>query len=185
MVPIYNLIMTEQDKTDLQSVERLLKEGRKQEALSLLAGYLQQNPNSAQGWWLLGLTVSDPARQIECMERVLLIDPASVLAQVRLEKLREEVSIPPPIPPFVEPISFEEPEVSSPQLPKQDPKPPAAQKNIPISKTKNSVFQYVVISVLAFVVLVVLGFAVMMFLQNAPNQSVPILFFVKTPMSIL
>jgi len=179
MVPIYNLIMTEQDKTDLQSVERLLKEGRKQEALSLLAGYLQQNPNSAQGWWLLGLTVSDPIRQIECMERVLLIDPASVLAQVRLEKLREEVSIPPPIPPFVEP------EVSSPQLPKQDPKPPAAQKTIPISKTKNSVFQYVVISVLAFVVLVVLGFAVMMFLQNAPNQSVPILFFVKTPMSIL
>lgn len=181
MVPIYNLIMTEQDKTDLQSVERLLKEGRKQEALSLLAGYLQQNPNSAQGWWLLGLTVSDPTRQIECMERVLLIDPASVLAQVRLEKLREEVSIPPPIPPFVEPISFEEPEVSSPQLPK----PPAAQKNIPISKTKNSVFQYVVISVLAFVVLVVLGFAVMMFLQNAPKQSVHILSFVKTPMSIL
>lgn len=35
MVPIYNLIMTEQDKTDLQSVERLRKkEGRKQEALS-------------------------------------------------------------------------------------------------------------------------------------------------------
>lgn len=167
--------MVGQDKNDLQYVEHLLREGKKQDALPLLAGYLQQNPNSAQGWWLLGLTVSDPKRQIECMERVLRIDPASVLAQAHLEKLREELPIPPP----VEPISFEGSEVVSPQLPKQGPNPLAVQKTTPIGKTKSHMLQYIILSILACVVLAVLGFAVMMFLRSAPNQSMLLVAFVE------
>ena len=157
--------MAGQDKTDLQFVEKLLREGKKQEALPLLAGYLQQNPNSAQGWWLLGLTVSDTKQQIECMERVLLIDPTSVIAQVRLEKLREEISIPTPISPFVEPISFNEPEVISTQPLQQEQQPLSVQKPAPIVKSKNRMLQYVLLGVLACVLLVVLVFVAMMFLR--------------------
>lgn len=156
--------MAGQDKTDLQFVEKLLREGKKQEALPLLAGYLQQNPNSAQGWWLLGLTVSDTKQQIECMERVLLIDPTSVIAQVRLEKLREEISIPTPISPFVEPISFNEPEVISTQPLQQEQQPLSVQKPAPIVKS-NRMLQYVLLGVLACILLAVLVFVVMMFLR--------------------
>lgn len=156
--------MAGQDKTDLQFVEKLLREGKKQEALPLLAGYLQQNPNSAQGWWLLGLTVSDTKQQIECMERVLLIDPTSVIAQVRLEKLREEISIPAPISPFVEPISFNEPEVISTQPLQQEQQPLSVQKPAPIVKS-NRMLQYVLLGVLACILLVVLVFVAMMFLR--------------------
>lgn len=159
--------MAIQGKIDLQYIEQLLREGKKQEALPLLAGYLQQNPNSVQGWWLLGLTVSDPKRQIECMERVLLIDPASVLAQAQLEKLKEEISIPSPAPPFVNPVSLQEPEAISPQLPKQESKLPIAQKTTPIVKMKSHAFQYIILSLLACVVLVVLGFVVTMLLQSS------------------
>ncbi len=156
--------MAGQDKTDLQFVEKLLREGKKQEALPLLAGYLQQNPNSAQGWWLLGLTVSDTKQQIECMERVLLIDPTSVIAQVRLEKLREEISIPAPISPFVEPISFNEPEVISTQPLQQEQQPLSVQKPAPIVKS-NRMLQYVLLGVLACILLAVLVFVAMMFLR--------------------
>lgn len=156
--------MAGQDKTDLQFVEKLLREGKKQEALPLLAGYLQQNPNSAQGWWLLGLTVSDTKQQIECMERVLLIDPTSVIAQVRLEKLREEISIPTPISPFVEPISFNEPEVISTQPLQQEQQPLSVQKPAPIVKS-NRMLQYVLLGVLACILLAVLVFVAMMFLR--------------------
>lgn len=179
------ILMAEQDKTDLQSVERLLKEGRKQEALPLLAGYLQQNPNSAQGWWLLGLTVSDPKQQIECVERVLQIDPTSVLAQVRLEKLREEVSTPSPIPPMVEPISFDESAVILPQPLQQESEPINEQITSPIVKPKSRMLQYIVISILACILLAVLVFAVVMFFQSATNQSAQFILYGKILLFIL
>ena len=172
-----------QDKKDLQYLEQLLREGKKQEALPLLAEYLQQNPNSAQGWWLLGLTVSDPKRQIECMERVLRIDPSSVLAQAHLEKLRENETISIPIPPFVESVSFEEPEVISFQLPKQDSKPLPVHKPALVAKTNSRVLQYVVIALLVCVVLVVLGFATILLLQGGiSNQSVQPLAYTQISM---
>lgn len=159
--------MATQGKIDLQYIEQLLREGKKQEALPLLAGYLQQNPNSAQGWWLLGLTVSDPKRQIECMERVLLIDPASVLAQAQLEKLKEEISIPSLAPSSsVNPVSLQEPEAISPQLSKQESKVPIAQKTTPIVKVKSHAPQYIIFGLLACVVFAVLGFVVIMLLQS-------------------
>ena len=172
MMQAYNLIMLGQEKNDLQYMEKLLREGKKQEALPLLAEYLQKNPNSAQGWWLLGLTVSDPKRQIECMERVLRIDPSSVLAQAHLEKLKENESISVQVPPFVESVSFDKPESVSVQRTKQELKPPSAQKTTPASKTNSLLLQYVVIAVLVCVILVVLGFAAITLLRGGVlNQS--------------
>ena len=47
------------------------------------------------------------------MERVLRIDPASTLAQARLEKLQGNGSALPVVPPFVESVSFDEPKAVS------------------------------------------------------------------------
>jgi peroxiredoxin len=74
----------------------------------LLAEYLQQYPNSARGWWMLGLAVADPRQQIDCMERVLDIDPDYAPAHARLEKLKQLLEPRPPV--FVQPAPqvFEE-----------------------------------------------------------------------------
>jgi peroxiredoxin len=86
----------------LQRAETLLREGNRQAALPLLAEYLKERPNSARGWWMLSLAVTDPRQQIECMERVLLIDPNYAPARARLEKLEQNpVFRPPSVSPFL------------------------------------------------------------------------------------
>ncbi|MBL8101937.1 MAG: hypothetical protein JNM02_05360 [Anaerolineales bacterium] len=160
--------MAEQDRNQLQLAEKFLREGKKREARSFLAGYLQQHPDSTHGWWLLSFAVPDLKQQIDCVERVLRIDPNSALAQARLDKLRENSSdLPPPVPPFVEKISFDEPEeVPSIQPQKQDSKPIAAQAPVPVLKKKNRAWQYVILIVIACILLVVIGIAVVMLIQN-------------------
>ena len=71
----------------LEQAEELLRAGKRQAALPLLAEYLQGHPNSARCWWLLSLSVTDLRQQIDCMERVLVIDPNYTPARTRLEKL--------------------------------------------------------------------------------------------------
>lgn len=159
--------MKEQNRNQLQHAEKLLREGKNREASSFLAGYLQQHPDSGHGWWLLSFAVPDLKQQIDCVERVLRIDPHSALAQARLDKLRENSSdLPPPVPPFVEKISFDEPEVPPVQPPKQDSKPVVAQAPAPVVKKKNRVWQYVILIVVACILLAVIGVAVVMLIQN-------------------
>ncbi|MCJ7434162.1 MAG: redoxin domain-containing protein [Anaerolineales bacterium] len=86
--------MAEQSGNNLQYIEQLLREGKKQDALPLLAHYLRQYPNSVQAWWLLSFAISNVKKRIECMERVLRIDPEHKLAQARLEKLKGDVTAP-------------------------------------------------------------------------------------------
>jgi peroxiredoxin len=75
---------------DLLQAEQFLKDGNKQAALPLLMEYVRRNPGLARGWWVLSFAVADPQQQIECLERVLRIDPNSVQAQTRLQKIRGE-----------------------------------------------------------------------------------------------
>lgn len=96
--------MTDESKTLLEQAEELLRGGKRQMALPLLAEYLQGHPNSARGWWMLSLAVSDLRQQIDCMERVLVIDPNYTPAHARLEKLErmlEPRAPSSPVPPFV------------------------------------------------------------------------------------
>src|SRR5690349_25070533 len=80
--------MQPRGNTVLQDAEQLLRERRLDEARVLLAEYVQKNPGSARGWWLLSFAVTDPARQIECLERVLQIDPNNAATHARLAKLK-------------------------------------------------------------------------------------------------
>lgn len=164
--------MFRQGENSLQYAEQLLREGKKQEALSLLAGYLRQHPNSAQGWWLLSFAIPDVKKQIECVERVLHIDSNNAPARARLEKLRGNASIPPPIPPFVDSVSPNKPEAVSERLPKQDSQPSAIQKPMPGRKANRRVLQYSVLAVMVCAAVGVLGFVAVMIAQGRiPMQS--------------
>src|SRR5688572_23648911 len=74
----------------LGQAEQFLKNGNKQAALPLLMEYARRNPGVARGWWMLSFAVTDPRQQIECLERVLRIDPNSIQAQTQLQKIRGE-----------------------------------------------------------------------------------------------
>lgn len=172
--------MAEQSGNPLQYVEQLLHEDKKQEALPILAEYLRQHPNSAQAWWLLSFAVPDAKQQIDCMERVLRIDPFNMPAQNRLEKLKGNGSAPRPVPPFVDSVSLDQPETVSTQPLKQDSKPVTIQKPVSAKKTKNSVWQYVILAILACVVVGVLGFvAVIIFRGGLPKQATQPLSFTQ------
>lgn len=182
--------MTEKDDGVLKHAEQLLHEGKKQEALALLVGYVRQHPNSIQGWWQLGFIVPDLKQQIDCVERVLRLDPGSTVAQARLEALRNDSpTMPAPVPPFVETDSFLELQPIPVPPPVQEKKPPAVQKTStaqkPASEEKktSSVLQYIVIGVLACLAIAVLGFgAVMIFRNINSNQPAQPLAFTQISM---
>jgi peroxiredoxin len=75
----------------LQRADRLLREGRRQEARPLLIEFVQGNPASARGWWLLSMAVTDVRQQMDCIERVLKIEPQYAPAQARLQKLKSRL----------------------------------------------------------------------------------------------
>jgi hypothetical protein len=71
-----------------------LKAGRNGEARALLAGFLQQRPDSDVGWLLMSFAVADRRRQIECVQRALSINPGSAQARQRMAHLSPPVSPP-------------------------------------------------------------------------------------------
>jgi hypothetical protein len=62
----------------LQQIEVLLKAGDKPEALRLLVDYLRLNPTSPRAWWLMSQAVTDPGQKVDCLERLLQLDPGSL-----------------------------------------------------------------------------------------------------------
>ena len=94
--------MAEQNNQNLQHAEQLLREGNKQEARTVLVEYVRSNPSSTRGWWMLSFALTDPKQQIECVERVLRLDPNYAPARARLEKLKGNINTQLSIPPFAE-----------------------------------------------------------------------------------
>lgn len=148
--------MAEQNGNILQNVEQLLREGKKQEALPFLAEHLRQHPNSAHGWWLLGFAHPDVKKKIECVERVLQIDPNSAPARARLEKLRGNGNTPASVPPFVG--------EAAPPSPAQPAK--RNEQSAPRRKKNSHIFQYAALGVMGCVLVGVLGFAAVMIVQS-------------------
>jgi peroxiredoxin len=83
--------MTQPLANILLRIEQLLNADKQQEARRLLVDYLQQNPTSARGWWLLSLTLTDINRQVACLQRVLRLDPENRPAQDRLNTLIKQI----------------------------------------------------------------------------------------------
>jgi peroxiredoxin len=84
----------------LLRIERLLGIGKQQEALPLLVEYLRSNPSSARAWWLMSLSVTDTKYQVDCLERVIQLDPDNELARERLQMLKNNPSAPVSVNPF-------------------------------------------------------------------------------------
>ena len=72
----------------LERAERLLREGKPQQAGPLLEEYLHQHRDSARAWWALSFAAQDRQEQIECVEKVLILKPSHAAAHARLAKLK-------------------------------------------------------------------------------------------------
>lgn len=79
--------MTEFGDDPIRKAADLIRVGRREEARPILARFLQDNPDSANGWMLMSMCISDRQRQIDCLRQVLRLEPDHSLAQSRLAKL--------------------------------------------------------------------------------------------------
>ncbi|MFN2290617.1 MAG: ABC transporter permease subunit [Anaerolineae bacterium] len=73
-----------------ESVRPILKRlsaGKNAEAAILLARRIERNPSDEVAWHLLSSALSDPKQQIQCLERVLEINPQNQAAASRLAEL--------------------------------------------------------------------------------------------------
>ncbi len=92
--------MTQPPADILLRIERLLSAGKQQEARLLLVEYIRLNPASARAWWLMSLTLTDVDRQVDCLQRVLRLDPENEPARERLAKLISQPPVSSSISPF-------------------------------------------------------------------------------------
>jgi hypothetical protein len=86
-----------QPETDVIAVaQALVRDQQLPKAQRLLVEYIKQHPNSEQAWYVLSTAVDDPRKQIECLQRVLRINPANTEAQARLMKVMAGPAVSPP-----------------------------------------------------------------------------------------
>jgi hypothetical protein len=71
----------------LTAATQMVKKGRLDQARETLMPYLMKNPSSEQAWLLMSYVLSDPAKQKDCLERVLKINPNNTVAQSKLARL--------------------------------------------------------------------------------------------------
>lgn len=76
----------------LEYIEQLLRDGKKQEGRTALVQYVQSHPDSSRAWWMLSFILTDPKQQLDCVERVLKLDPGNIPARNRLLKLQSDLA---------------------------------------------------------------------------------------------
>ncbi len=82
--------MSADSSENLRKTARLITQGDLAGARSMLAAFLKENPTSDDGWLLLSLAVEDPARQIQCLEKALGLNPGNRRARERLSNLKQK-----------------------------------------------------------------------------------------------
>jgi peroxiredoxin len=157
--------------TILGDAEQFLREGRIDEARPLLVAHVQKDPSSARGWWLLSMALSDTKQQIDCLERVLRIEPNNAPARTRLSKLKGGIS-PRPFSAAIEtspPVKQEPPRSFAPFLPedKQDSPPPHSE---PAKKKRSWVLPVSILSVCLFAAAGIVGLILVL---RARQQAAP------------
>lgn len=80
----------------LRSGVSALKAGDRKQASAIFARLVQEYPRSEKGWYLLGMSVSNPEQRIYCFKRVLDINPLNPDAGKQLSLLSQPAS--PPLP---------------------------------------------------------------------------------------
>jgi hypothetical protein len=81
----------------LRRARAYLQADQPQLARPLLAQYVRQFPASEEGWLLLSQAVTEQKQEIDCLQRVLRINPANAEIQARLRRLLTPPDEPPRI----------------------------------------------------------------------------------------
>jgi tetratricopeptide (TPR) repeat protein len=69
------------ENDDLAKAIAVAKAGDLQQARTILAGIVQANPQSEQGWLWLGHCMKDPQKRLYCYQKVLTINPRNEVAR--------------------------------------------------------------------------------------------------------
>lgn len=155
----------------LQRAAAYLQAGKPQLARPLLIDVVRQQPDSEEGWLLLSQAVVEQQQKIDCLQRVLRINPGNAEAQTRLRQLLsppEERATPiaPPASPVPPPARSAE--AAPPKSPDMDALRVAA-VTPPVSKQKSKArfrkAQWIAIGVTAFGVVALIGIALMLLLS--------------------
>ena len=91
-------IMPVQENELLRQAIAAARAGRKTEARQRLEQILQANPGQEQAWNWMATVVETEAERVECLQRVLAINPNSAAARERLAQFQARMDIPPVIP---------------------------------------------------------------------------------------
>lgn len=105
---------------ELDQATGLLREGRTEAARRILVRYLQDQPGSDAGWYLLSFAVHERERQIDSLQRALKINPGHAKARARLDQISQAAAPPDRRPPS------------------EQPSPPAAQQAPPARRPARS-----------------------------------------------
>jgi hypothetical protein len=91
--------MSQPESDVIAQAQEYIRSKQLPKAQRLLVEYIKTNPHSAQAWFVLSTAVDDPRKQIECLQRVLRINPADKEAQARLMKVMAAQTASPAEPP--------------------------------------------------------------------------------------
>ncbi|HQF63893.1 MAG TPA: tetratricopeptide repeat protein [Anaerolineaceae bacterium] len=75
---------------DLDRANELIQAGRTDQAMALLARILKNEPRNELAWVLLASCVDDELKQMDCLERVLSINPKNKQALVKYNRLKRK-----------------------------------------------------------------------------------------------
>ncbi|MGQ0600320.1 MAG: hypothetical protein ACT4QE_01335, partial [Anaerolineales bacterium] len=67
-----------------------LQRGRKIKARQILAQTIQQEPRNEKAWFLLSEIVEDKQQVVQCLERVIRLNPSHAIATQKLWQLKSE-----------------------------------------------------------------------------------------------
>ena len=95
-----------QERELLQQALAAARAGRKTEARQMLEQILQANPGQEQAWTWMATVVETDAQRVECLQRVLAINPNNAAARKVLAQFQARVDAPPVAPPSTAPPSF-------------------------------------------------------------------------------
>src|SRR5512139_4071387 len=90
--------MSQPEMDVIAQAQEYIRSKQLPKAQRLLVEHIKKNPNSEQAWYVLSTAVDDPGKQIECLQRVLRINPANKEAQARLMSAMAAQSAPPSAP---------------------------------------------------------------------------------------
>ncbi|CAG0933280.1 hypothetical protein TFLX_02974 [Thermoflexales bacterium] len=188
----------------LQRAAAYLQAGQPHLARPLLIEVVKQQPSSEAGWLLLSEAVAEPRQKIDCLQRVLRLNPGNVKAQARLRQLltpapeRVAPIVTPPTSPAASAPAIREPtrgvpparsaEAAAPKRSDLDAlraaavRRPAAKRR---SKSRFKKMQWAIMGVTLLVAVAMIGIAVVLLLSPGASPSdraaAPVVAIAATP----